>query len=171
MGSGCKTAAAAIPQTPGVGALAGWTLGEGGLACPSTREDISESLQVAMPCPPHWTAQETAMGVTFCRCKITLHAWSLQSCPTFCNPVNCRLLHPWDSPGKNTGVGGHFLLQGVFPTWGSNRRLLRLLPWQARSLLLAPPGKQTQLISHFTADSPGASAKSPAGRSPSPMKG
>ena len=23
-----------------------------------------------------------------------------------------RLLHPWDSPGKNTGVGCHFLLQG-----------------------------------------------------------
>ena len=31
-----------------------------------------------------------------------------------------RLLHPWDSPGKNTGVGYHFLLQGTFPTQGSN---------------------------------------------------
>ena len=31
-----------------------------------------------------------------------------------------RLLHPWDSPGKNTGVGCHFLLQGIFPTQGSN---------------------------------------------------
>ena len=31
-----------------------------------------------------------------------------------------RLLCPWDSPGKNTGVGGHALLQGVFPTQGSN---------------------------------------------------
>ena len=27
-----------------------------------------------------------------------------------------RLLCPWDSPGKNTGVGCHFLLQGIFPT-------------------------------------------------------
>ena len=27
-----------------------------------------------------------------------------------------RLLCPWDSPGKNTGVGGHFLPQGIFPT-------------------------------------------------------
>ena len=26
-----------------------------------------------------------------------------------------RLLHPWDSPGKNTGVGCHFLLQGNLP--------------------------------------------------------
>ena len=31
-----------------------------------------------------------------------------------------RLLHPWDSPGKNTGVGCHFLLQGIFPTQGLN---------------------------------------------------
>ena len=27
-----------------------------------------------------------------------------------------RLLCPWDSPGKNTGVGCHFLLLGIFPT-------------------------------------------------------
>ena len=38
-----------------------------------------------------------------------------------------RLLRPWDSPGKNTGVGCHFLLQGIFPTQGSNSHLLRLL--------------------------------------------
>ena len=30
---------------------------------------------------------------------------------------------------------------GIFPTQGSNPRLLRLLPWQASSLPLAPPGK------------------------------
>ena len=35
-----------------------------------------------------------------------------------------RLLRPWDSPGKNTGGGYHFLLQGIFPTQGSNRGLL-----------------------------------------------
>ena len=29
-----------------------------------------------------------------------------------------------DSPGKNTGVGCHFLLQGIFPTKGSNPGLL-----------------------------------------------
>ena len=33
-------------------------------------------------------------------------AKSLQSCPTLCD-----LHHSWDSPGKNTGVGCHFLLQ------------------------------------------------------------
>ena len=31
-----------------------------------------------------------------------------------------RLLHPWDSPGKNTGVGCHALLQGILPTQGWN---------------------------------------------------
>ena len=35
-----------------------------------------------------------------------------------------RLLCPWDFPGKHTGVGCHFLLQGAFPTQGSNRGLL-----------------------------------------------
>ena len=37
-----------------------------------------------------------------------------QSCPTLGDPIdgsNTRLLCPWDSPGKNTGVGCHFLLQ------------------------------------------------------------
>ena len=31
---------------------------------------------------------------------------------------------PWDSPGKNTGVGCHFLLQGIFLNQGSNPGLL-----------------------------------------------
>ena len=35
-----------------------------------------------------------------------------------------RLLCVWDSPGKNTGVGCHFLLQGIFLTQGSSPRLL-----------------------------------------------
>ena len=45
---------------------------------------------------------------------------SLQSCATLCNPMDCRLYPcqalPWDSPGKNTGVGCHALLQRIFPT-------------------------------------------------------
>ena len=38
-------------------------------------------------------------------------------------------------------VGCHVLLQGIFPTQGSNSHLLRLLHWQSGSLLLMPPGK------------------------------
>ena len=48
-----------------------------------------------------------------------------------------RLLGPWDSPGKNSGVGCHALIQGIFPTQGSNPRVLCLLHWQVGSLPLA----------------------------------
>ena len=44
--------------------------------------------------------------------------------------IVCQLLCPWDSPGKNTGVGCHFLLQGIFLTQGSNPHHVRLLHWQ-----------------------------------------
>ena len=50
-----------------------------------------------------------------------------QSCPTLCDPTDCnltRFLRPWDFPGKNTGVGCHFLLQEIFPTQGLNPGLL-----------------------------------------------
>ena len=40
-----------------------------------------------------------------------------QSCPTLCNPMGCS---PRSLPGKSTGVGCHFLLQGIFLTQGSN---------------------------------------------------
>ena len=46
-----------------------------------------------------------------------------QSVPTLCDPRGLqppRLLHPWDFPGKSTGVGCHFLLQGILPTQGLN---------------------------------------------------
>ena len=49
-----------------------------------------------------------------------------------------RLLCPWNSPGKNTGVGRHSLLQGIFLTQGSNLGLPAL---QADSLLSEPAGK------------------------------
>ena len=46
-----------------------------------------------------------------------------------------------ESPGKNTGVGYHAILQGIFPTQGLDSRVLCLLYWQADSLPLAAPGK------------------------------
>ena len=68
-----------------------------------------------------------------------IHTKSLQLRPTLqtCGLLPARLLGPWDSPGKNTGVGCRALLQGG-GTQGSNLRLLRLLRWQAGSLRLAP---------------------------------
>ena len=50
-----------------------------------------------------------------------------------------RLLCLQNFPGKNTGVGYHFLLQGTFPTQGSNPHL-RLLHWQADSSPLSHLG-------------------------------
>ena len=65
-----------------------------------------------------------------------------QSCQTLCKPMDCSQpdssVHG-DSPGKSTGVGCHALLQGIFPTQGSNPCLLCLLHWQAGSLPLGPP--------------------------------
>ena len=46
-------------------------------------------------------------------------------------------LCPWDYPGKNTGVGSHFLLQGIIPTQGLN---LYLLHWPVASLPLSHLG-------------------------------
>ena len=52
-----------------------------------------------------------------------------------------QALRPWGYPGKNTGVGCHFLHQGIFPTQGLNTHLLSLLNWQVDYVPLAPPGK------------------------------
>ena len=66
---------------------------------------------------------------------------SLQLCMTLCDPMDCSppgFLCPWDSPGKNTGVGCHGPLQGIFLTQGSNLGLLCLLHWQAGILAATP---------------------------------
>ena len=75
-----------------------------------------------------------------------MSAKPLQSCLTVCDPMDCSLpsssVHG-DSPGKNTGVGCHLLLQGTFQTQGLNLHLLCLLHWQVGSLPFMPP------IRHF----------------------
>ena len=56
-------------------------------------------------------------------CKIAYGAQVLvtQSCLTLCDCMEpTRLLCPWNSPGTNTRVGSHSLLQGNFPIQGSN---------------------------------------------------
>ena len=65
-----------------------------------------------------------------------------QSCSTLCDTMDCSppgsSVHGY-SPGKNTGMGCHALLQGIFPTQGSNPGLQPTL--EADSLLSEPPGK------------------------------
>ena len=89
-----------------------------------------------------------------------------QSCLTLCNAMDCSppgsSVHG-DSPGKNTGMGSHDILQGIFPTQGSSRagdlpdpgifltqglnlHLLCYLHWQVGSLPLAPLGKPLHIL-------------------------
>ena len=70
-----------------------------------------------------------------------------QSCPTICDPMEqaplSMLLHPWNFPGNSTGVDCHFLLEGIFPTQGSNlslphcRQLLYCLSHQGSPIQIA----------------------------------
>ena len=74
-----------------------------------------------------------------CLQSTTMPAKSLQLCPTLFDPTDCipaRLLYPWNSLGKNTGVGCHSFLQRTFPTQGFNLSLLCLLYWQVDPLPL-----------------------------------
>ena len=66
----------------------------------------------------------TNLGITvkaLCCCCLVA-----KSCPTLCNPIHCSLqASPFMGfSSKNTEVGCHFLLQGIFLTQGSNMGLL-----------------------------------------------
>ena len=79
----------------------------------------------------------STLGAYVCVCVCARTHTLTQSWPTLWGPMNCspsRLLCPWDFPGKDTEVDCHFLLQGIFPTQGSNSHLLHLLDWQVDSL-------------------------------------
>ena len=62
-----------------------------------------------------------------------------------------RLLCPWDFPGKNTAVDCHSLLQGIFPTQGSNpglphcRQILYQLSHQGSSEVPQTGGLQPEI--------------------------
>ena len=76
---------------------------------------------------------------TCCVCSVSLHPYGL---------LTTRLLSPWDSPGKNTGVGCQALLQEIFPTQGLISLLCllsdfgdgRVLCIAGRFITTEPPG-------------------------------
>ena len=79
----------------------------------------------------------------FFKCSINAVCLVTHPCPTLCDPTDSNppgsSVHG-ASPGKNTGVGCHALLQGIFPTQGSNPGLphCRRIPYRlmlASSLL------------------------------------
>ena len=53
-----------------------------------------------------------------------------------------RFLCPWNYPGKNTGVGCHFLFQGIFPTQRSSPALA------GRLFTTEPPGNPRSSLGH-----------------------
>ena len=85
----------------------------------------------------HWATREVPIYMILCCCTVLSH-FQLSATP---GTVIHQALCPLAFPGKNTGVGCLFLLQGIFPTQGSNLTLLCLLHWQADSLPTEPLGK------------------------------
>ena len=89
----------------------------------------------------------------FLLCSGLVHVFML-SCSVVSDSLRLRrlqppsLLCPWDYSGKNTAVGCHFLLQGIFLTQGMNPRL-GLLHWQVNSLLLGHLGSSTNFNKDF----------------------
>ena len=92
---------------------------------------------------PGFPVHHQLLRAHVCVC-VCVRAKLLHSCPTLCDPMDHSppgSSVQKDSPGMDTGVCCHALLQGIFPTSGSNQRLSCLLHWQAGSLPLAPLGK------------------------------
>ena len=77
-----------------------------------------------------WGIASSCIANISCYCLVSL------LCPTLCDRMNF--------PGKNTRVDCHFLLQGIFPTQGSNKP--ESLGWQANSLPLSHLGSPCQYI-------------------------
>ena len=70
-------------------------------------------------------------------------AKSLQSCPTLCDPIDgAHCL--WDSPGKNSGVGCHFLLQCM--KMKSESEVAQSCPTLSNPMDCSPPGSSVHGI-------------------------
>ena len=74
---------------------------------------LAPSQGVAVMCSLHWGPP--SVGVSSSVVSDSLWPHGLRPASLLC---------PWDSPGKNTGMNSHFLLQGIFQTQGSNPGLL-----------------------------------------------
>ena len=131
-----------------------WRSWVGGEAC----EKGSEALQTEA-----WLGQLLSLSIELEEALLTHTGMLLQQCqsyyelclcacvlshvPLFAAPWTAapRLLYLWNSPGKNTGVGCHFLLQGIFPTmepmFSCVSCIFRWIP-----LPLASPGKVIWII-------------------------
>ena len=99
---------------------------------------LTQGSSLSPLCLLHWQAGSLSLAPP-------VPCLAAQSCLTLCDPMDCSppgSSVDGDSPGKNTGVGCHALLQGIFPTQGSNWGLMH-----CRQILyqLSYPGCQEAL--------------------------
>ena len=78
------------------------------------------------------------------KCPVKVKVLVTQSCLTLCDPMDCSPPGPWNSSGKNTGAGCHFLLPGIFPTQGLTPGLLHC----GQTLLTKAPGNSILVLGH-----------------------
>ena len=79
--------------------------------------------KVGAPTPTWFKGKLCILCISVCVWGVCVCAWALswvRLCVTSWPVQPTRLLCPWNSPGKNTGVGCHFILWGIFQTQGSN---------------------------------------------------
>ena len=89
--------------------------------------------------------------------NMILHSADSYLCdPMDCSPPGCSV--PEDSPGENTGMGCHALLQGIFPTQGSSpgllhcRQILYQLSYESKPLSGKEPACQCRRWKRFGLD-------------------
>ena len=91
---------------------------------PCSKTDISTPPTPTVLSSPSWESSQTLGSHSMCLSHVNLsESVSLSVMSDFLWPHGlypARLFCPWNSPGKNTGVGSHSLLQGIFLTWESN---------------------------------------------------
>ena len=141
-----------------------------------SKRTAKHSFPIPTPCSPRWPLNhfpspsvclfwafhinEIVWFVVLCDWLLSLstvlsrftYVWCWFSCYVVSDSLQphglypASLLCPWDFPGKNTGVGCHFLLQGIFPTEGSNLGLLH-----CRRILyqLSHQGSPSPCIAHI----------------------
>ena len=98
-------------------------------------------------------AQSLSRALLFATPRTVAHQATVSSV----HGIPTRLLCPWDSPGKDTGVGCRSLLQGIFPTLGSNPGLLH-----CRQLLYHLSHREAQNFTYSqTQGSPNPASKYP----------
>ena len=108
-----------------------------------TSSDISKSMQLRWKLLNRWISI-ACLSMCACVCSVVSDSlWPHGLCPSWC-------LCLWNFPGKNIGVGFHFLLQGIFPTEGLNTCLLNLLHRQVDSLPLSHHSLQKYCLSYHS---------------------